>query len=193
MSIWAPVVAAVGASALTGAAGFGTVWWQQHGSGQAADLARKRAAYHQLTSRSLSFSLRATTLRAAMEARSGLGEGIDVTLGLREPTDPLALHDWLARDSDPIYEAWSSVQVLGSVEAVDAATKLVDACAELVSVATRPGEGRGKLTSAFRGLAWTAEQEHALQAATERMADARQAFVTLARAELGPNAVRSDV
>jgi predicted negative regulator of RcsB-dependent stress response len=61
MTIWAPVVAALGASILTGIFGFGGILWQQHRASQAAAAQEKSAAYHQLIARSLSFSARVRT------------------------------------------------------------------------------------------------------------------------------------
>jgi hypothetical protein len=106
MTIWAPVIAALGASFLTGGFTWGVSWWQERRRDRAATLQEKAAAYHELTSRSLSFTARATALRNAMQFRSGLKEGVDVTFRFRRPADPLELHDWLARDFEPINNAW---------------------------------------------------------------------------------------
>lgn len=184
MSIWAPVVAAVGASGLTGALGFGAIWWQQRRADRTATLARKNAAYQQLISRSLSFVVRSHTLRTVMQVRSGVREGVDVASRLRRPADVFELHDWLAQDFDPINEAWATVQVFGSVNAVAAATRVLDACADLLNTATRPGQARGRVTSVLKGLAWTPEQQRALTDATQRVVDEREAFIRLAREEL---------
>ena len=185
MTIWAPVVAALGASLLTGFFGFGGIWWQQHQLNKAAETQEKSLVYHQLISRSLSFAFRATTLRNAMKIRSGLKEGVDVTFGYRKPSDPLELHDWLSSDFDPINEAWSKIQMIGTAESVDSATELLDACGDLIAIATTPGAGRGKVSTAFKGIAWTAEQEEALQAAIKRVTRCRESFIKIARRDLG--------
>jgi hypothetical protein len=189
MSIWAPVVAALGASALTGGLGFGTIWWQQRRADRAAALAKKSAAYQQLIAHSLSFTIRASTLRTVMQLRSGLGEGLDVAMRLRRALDPLEFHDWFAEGFAPINEAWSTIQIVGSCEAVQAATDLVNACADLVGVATEAGAARSKIGTAVKGLAWTQEQQDALVTSTAAVITAREAFITIARAELGSDAV----
>jgi hypothetical protein len=185
VSIWAPVVAALGASGLTGALGFGTLWWQQRHAELAASSAKRIAAYEQLIAHSLSFSIRASTLRTAMQMRSGIGEGIDVATRLRRPLDPFEFHDWFAQGFTPINDAWSAIQILGSPRAVEAATSVVDACADLVGVATEPGSARGKLGTTLRGQAWTPGQQELFERATTHLIQAREAFVAVARWESG--------
>jgi hypothetical protein len=183
------VVAAIGASGLTGAVGFGTIWWQQRHIDDRKAIGKKELAYRQLIAHSLSFSIRASALRNAMEMRSGLAEGMNVVTGIRRALDPLEFHDWLAQGFAPINEAWSTIEVIGIPEAVLAATKLVDACADLVGVATQAGQARGKAATAVKGLSWTSEQQNALETATQRVTEERQAFIRLAREETGTDAV----
>ncbi len=185
MSIWAPVVAALGASFLTGTLGFGTIWWQQRRRDRAAAAAGKSDAYYQMIAESLSFTIRARALRDTMRVRSGLKEGFDVTLRFRSALDPLAFHDWLAQGFEPINHAWSKIQLTGSAEAVSMATALLDACADVVGLATEPGKARGRVATAFLGLEWTAEQHEALAVAVRRVVEHRSAFVRIARSELG--------
>jgi hypothetical protein len=188
MTIWAPVVAALGASFLTGGFGFGGIWWQQHRLGRAA-AAQEKAAYHQLISHSLSFAARASTLRNVMQTRSGLKEGVDVTFRLRRPFDPMELHDWLVKDFEPINDAWSKIQMIGTAASIDTATQLLDACADLIAIATTPGTAHGKVASTMKGIAFTAEQQEALQAATKHVTETREAFIKVTRKELGKEAV----
>jgi hypothetical protein len=56
-------------------------------------------------------------------------------------------------------------------------------------VATEAGAARGKIETAVKGLAWTPEQQGALAASIAAVIAAREAFITIARAELGSNAV----
>lgn len=189
MTIWAPVVAALGASFLTGGFGFGGIWWQQHRLGRAAAVQEKAVSYHQLISHSLSFAARASTLRNVMQARSGLKEGVDVTFRLRRPFDPMELHDWLVKDFEPINDAWSKIQMIGTAASIDAATQLLDACADLIGIATMPGTAHSKVASTVKGIAFTAEQQEALRAAIERLTETREAFIRVTREELGKEAV----
>jgi hypothetical protein len=159
VSIWAPVAAALGSSLLTGGLGFGGLWWQQRHRDQVADRVEKGESYHQMVAQSLPFTIRASALRITMRTRSGLGEGVDVFLRLRRPSDPMELHDWLAQGFEPINLAWSKIQMIGSAEAVAAANKLLDACADVVTVATEFGRARGRVASTLAGLRWTPEQD----------------------------------
>lgn len=184
-TVWAPVIAALGASLLTGTFTWGVSWWQERKRGHAAEARDKAAAYHELISRSLSLTARAGALRNAMRSRSGVKEGVDVTLRFRRPADVLELHDWLAKDFEPINDAWSRIQVVGTEEAVDAATQLLDACADVLGVATSPGKAHGKIATTVIGQSWTDEQQEELLAATRRVVAEREAFIKIARKELG--------
>lgn len=66
---------------------------------------------------------------------------------------------------------------------------MLDACADLLGSATESGEARGDIASALKGVAWTPRQEAALQRATKRLVKERDAFITVARQELGAVAV----
>jgi hypothetical protein len=191
VSDWAPVVAALG----TGVIGFGGLWWQQRHRDSVAANVKRRDAYQQMISQSLSFSIRAQSLRNAMRARSGIGDRLDLalrirprdpvemTLRSRPPLDPLQLHDWFAEGFEPINQAWSWIEIIGSPEAVEVATNLLDACADVVTVATVPGSARGRIQSELIGMQWTAEQAEALETATDAVAHHRRAFVRVARIE----------
>jgi hypothetical protein len=193
MTIWAPVVAALGASILTGIFGFGGILWQQHRASHAAAAREKSAAYHQLIARSLSFSVRVSTLRNVMQSRSGLQEGVDVTFRLRKPFDQIGLHDWLVIDYQPINDAWSKVQMIGTAVAIQAATQLLDACTDLIAVATTPGNAHGKVAATIKGMAWTPEQNQELQAAIRQVVESRESFIKVARHELGNEPVKLPV
>ena len=192
MSIWAPVVAALGSSLLTGITGFGVIWWQQRKRDAASARSAKGEAYHQMIAHSLSFTIRARTLRDAMRTRSGLGEGLDVVLRIRAPLDPLALHDWFAEGFEPMNQAWSKIEVVGSPAAVRTATKLIDACADIVSTATQSGVARSKFATVVLGLEWTDEQEQALERASRSVLNHRRDFIRIARAELGTPTVDAE-
>jgi hypothetical protein len=189
VSIWAPVVAALGASVLTGGFGFGTIWWQQRKRDRGDAAAQKSEAYHQLISHSLSFTIRAQALRNTMRSRSGLNERLDLALRLRRPIDPMELHDWFAQGYEPMNQAWSKVEVIGSPDAVDVATQLLDACADYVGMATELGTARGRVATYLKGLHWTREQEDALEATARRVIEHRRAFIKITRRELGQEPV----
>lgn len=187
-SIWVPVVAAVGASGLTGLAGFGSVVWNQRRIERSAGSATQAEACRLLVEHSLSFSMLANSLRHTAEFRSGVGDGLDVALGIRRPLDPLDLYDRLATAFEPINTTWTTLKVTAALETVQFADHLVRACADLLEVAGEVGKARGKFQSRLRGPAWTDDQRRALQSATEQVMAARSSLAEHARAEFGAGA-----
>jgi hypothetical protein len=101
----------------------------------------------------------------------------------------MELHDWLAQDFVPINHSWAAIETVGAAEAVAAAAVLLGACADLVDIATQPGEARGSVASTIKGLSWTAAQEASLKDATDRLVGARAAFIRVVRDELGAEVV----
>ncbi len=170
MTIWAPVVAALGASLLTGLFTWGVGWWIERRRDRAADRREQTLAYHQLISRSLTFCGRAEALRGLID--SALNESDAVRASLGRPFGQLDVHDWLEKDYLPINDAYSKVQMIGSPEAVDEAAQLLDACADLLGLVT-----------ALHGA-----EQHILKAASTRLVEAREAFIRVAREELGKEA-----
>jgi hypothetical protein len=61
----------------------------------------------------------------------------------------------------------------------------LDACADVLGVATSPGRARGKIASTVVGLAWTEGQQEELRTANIRVAKEREAFIKVVRQELG--------
>lgn len=183
--VWAPVVAAIGASLLTTLATFGVVWVQRRWSGRDSAQQERIGAYQDLLARSMTLALRADTARQAIRLRSGLSEGLSVTLRQRRPVDPFELHDWLSEDWRPVSDAWSRVHVVGSQHAIDVADRLLDACGDLLAAATAFDQRRNPLTRVVRGEAPSDEQAEAYQAALRRMAGERVALARLARHEAG--------
>ena len=193
VSIWAPVVAALGASFLTGVLGFGTIFWQQRRRDRADAVAQKRNAYGLLIAHSLNFTIRAQAMRNTMRARSGFNERLDLAMRLRRPLDPIELHDWFAQGYEPLNQAWANVEVVGSAAAVRIATDLMDTCADFVKLAGELGMARGRFVTYLRGFEWTADQDRALEEAARRVLGHRRAFIALARTELGQDqALRFD-
>jgi hypothetical protein len=80
-NIWAPVVAALGASLLTGGFGFGVVWWQAQQAKKSALSERRSRAYSMLLVQSASVMRMARGIHVTMEYRSGLREGLNVLSG----------------------------------------------------------------------------------------------------------------
>ncbi|WP_147437484.1 hypothetical protein [Micromonospora musae] len=183
--IWAPVVAAIGASLLTGLATFGVLWVQRRWSARDAAQQERIAAYQDLLARTMTLALRADTVRQTMRFRSGLAEGLSITLRQRRPLDSFELHDWLSEDWRPVSDAWSQVHVVGSQQAIDVADRLLDACGDLLAAATAFDQSRNSFMRVVRGEAPSDEQAEPYQAALRRMAGERVALARLARDEAG--------
>lgn len=183
-SIWVPVIAALGASGLTGAAGFGALAWQQRRIDRSAQSAAQTQAHRLLIEHSLTFTMLANTLRQTAEGRAGLvGEGLELALGIRRPLDPLVLYDRLAAGFGPVNAAWTTIKVSGTLETVQLADHLVRACTDLLEVAGEVGTARGRVQTRLRGPRWTVEQRNALQTAIELVITERQAFIAHVRNE----------
>jgi hypothetical protein len=103
------VIAALGASFLTGLASLGVVAFQEWRRRAAGERDALQAAVVELLARSLQLALRGDTMRVMMKVRSGLKEGLQVTMRHRVPVDPMQLHDWMAQDWTPLNSALSEI------------------------------------------------------------------------------------
>lgn len=173
MNTWAPVVAALGASLLTGLFTWGANWWVERRRDRTAERREKTLAYQQLISRSLTFCGRTEALRKLID--SALNENDAVRASLGRPFGQLDVYDWLEKDYVPINDAWSKIRVIGSPEAVDEATQLLDACAELLDLATSSGD----------------VDQQVLNDAGTRVIETGETFIRVARKEVGEEAVAS--
>jgi hypothetical protein len=187
-TIWSPaVIAAAVASVITYLGNGLREKRQRKRDGQAAVNRDRASAYGDLLARSLAAGTRIQAIRATLPMRSGIKEGVNVTLGLSKPLDMLALHDWLDRDFGPMHEAWSRVWAVGSQEALDAADNLVNSCAELMRLATTFDPKR--LRTVLRGVSWTAEEEAEYDRSVVKFSEERVSFARLMRDELGMDSV----
>jgi hypothetical protein len=90
---WAPVVAALGASFLTILGSVGLFQWQHWRDNRASAKTAKLAAYGELYARTFTYAQRAEAIGLVKRIRSGITEGIDVTLRHRKPVDVFELYD----------------------------------------------------------------------------------------------------
>jgi hypothetical protein len=183
--IWAPVVAALGSSLLTGLVAFGLEWWRSKKAAKSALSERRSRAYSMLLTRSTFLMQLASDLHLMMEIRSGLKEGLNVTMGTQKALDPLELADRLGAEVRPLYEAWSEVWVVGSKEAVAEANDLVARCGEAMGAATQRGNARPFWLRAILGEKWTQAQLVQWQKEQGGLAEARRRFGAIARKETG--------
>jgi len=189
MSSLLVLIAALGGSALTGAVAFGLEWWRSNRAGKAAQAERRSRAYSMLLTRSIIFANLAADLHAVMEIRSGIKEGIDVTLGLQKALDPLEMQFRLRAEILPLYEAWSEVWVVGSKEAIPEANDLVSRCGAVVGAATQRGKAQAKWLRGITGEKWTQQQLDQWQAELHGLAEARKQLGGVARRETGVEVV----
>jgi hypothetical protein len=180
-TIWAPVVAALGASILTTGGLLVRDWLV----GKRRRGAERLAAYEELIAQGTLVLQTAAALRLTMKIRSGLIEGWDIALRHRRPLEPLELADRLLRDFQPLLAAWTRVWSIGSVESIPLADELVERCIRLIDVATEKGRGGTALRRYLSGERWTPQQEDALAQAHKDVGDARRRLAELRRSEGG--------
>jgi hypothetical protein len=189
-AIWAPVIAGLGAAALTGGVALAVDHRQAQRGERGALSEKRRAAYHRLLVVSALLTHTAQTLRIAAEFRSGLREGVNVAAGWWKPLDPLDFGRRLAGELEPLYEACFDVWLHGSAEAVEASNGIVDRAAGLVGFSgTRTPTHRGSVRRALLGEKWSEADVEAFDSKVRDLALSRKRFAEIARHELGMPAV----
>jgi hypothetical protein len=183
--VWAPVVAALGSSFLTGLVAFGLDARKARRQQRESLLELRRRSYSRLLVAAGLMGHTADALHVAMEVRSGVSEGANVTRRSREPVDPLELYERLRQDLQPLYDAWSDVWTVGTSEAIPLANHLVDKCGSVVGAATTRGAARSLLGRLLAGEKWTEEQLRAWAVERQALAEARKSLAELARRESG--------
>lgn len=126
-----------------------------------------------------------------MKVRSGLKEGLDVTLRQRKPSDLLELHDWLAQDLAPLATAWSEIWTRDDQEGIRLANDVMDKCADLLgaSTARQQADGWKRVKVWAAGEQWTPEMTKAYDDAMRGLARARKNYADHVRARFGLDAV----
>lgn len=183
--VWATVVAALGASFLTILGSFGLFQWQRWRDSRASTRASKEAAYSELHARAWAVARRVGTLGLAKQFRSGIAEGVAVSLGQRKALDVFQLHEWLEADFRPLADAYSRVCLVGSQEAIEIANKLLSACSDLIGTATATDSQQSPIVRFIKGERPTVEQVKAFEAAQTRLFKELEALVAVARREVG--------
>lgn len=187
--VWATVVAALGGSALTGLFSVGVLVWQKRQTVRDRSDGERLVAYGSLLSAAARVAYTAQMLRTARFLRSGIGEGIDVLTGARQPVDIFTLDARLAGDYGAFVDAWTAVWTCGSQEAIVLANTMGDACDELFGLVATPATGRPRWDALLRGERPSAEEERAWQLTAEKVGAARRQFVELVRREVGKEPV----
>jgi hypothetical protein len=92
----------------------------------------------------------------SMRLRSGLSEGLDVTLRLRKLADAMEFHDWMAQDVAPMHAALDEIWTRWDQDGVRLANDVAGKCMDLLVC-----RERGTLTSGYgsRTMAYAVDCE----------------------------------
>jgi hypothetical protein len=186
------LVAALGASALTGLSSLGVVWFQEWRRGRASDEDALRASVQELLSRSLAVAMRARAMGDTMKLRSGLKEGFDVAMRHRKVVDPLELHDWMAQDLVPLNAALTEIWTRDNQDGIRLANDVVNKCMDLLGASTARQQADGgweRLRRWAAGERWTPEMIAEYDRAMRELAVARKHYADHARARFGLDVV----
>jgi len=186
--IWAPVVAALGASALTAVASLGVVALQRRWSNRDAALQEQASAYDNFLAQSMAFALRVRWAGEAARLRSGLQEGISVAFFGRPIIEPMTFFDWVASEFKPFLQSWTRVMSVGSQAAINAANDVLNECNAYVEAVMAIDLRKRRVARFFMGERWTPQQLDKAEAALGRLFDAREDFTAIVRQETGRSA-----
>lgn len=188
MSLWVPVVAALGAALLTTLGALLLEAQRQRAAARAASVQRRRTAYIGLIQAAHGTLTLGQVLRSVLKVQSGLDDSISVLIRLRKAVNPFDLAWRLADELTPLLNAQAGVLACGSPRAVSAAKDVVTSASQYLQAAT-------VMTSRQRALMgvmpWkpSEEQDKVFGDHLARAGDAIQVFMTVMRAELGEDAL----
>ncbi len=135
--------------------------------------------------------MRANNLANMAVARSGVKEGLDIAMRVRQPLDFLEVYDWMAKDWSPLSEGWSAICLAGDQELVRLANDLLNHGAAVMNAFMVP-EPPGRSERASRwllGVRPTAADKAKQEAAVKGLASARKRFAEYSRTALGVDPV----
>jgi len=178
-SLWIPVIAALGASFLTGVAGFGLELIRDALGKEHDEWRRRRDAY-------VAFLIAAASMLAML---SSLREIRKLATGAFRFTnfikDPIAFLRDYNREVIVLFDAWTKVWLDGSQEAIEMANRFVDAAIPATEAASAAGKARPLILTRLLGEAWTTEQDKEHGEALSALGRLRIDFAKVARKELG--------
>jgi hypothetical protein len=184
VSVWATVVAALGGSALTGTVALVVPAVQRRYSRQDTAATERATAYEDFANAAVAFAFRVEMGVGALRLRSGLSEGVSVLLLRWRPIEPVETFDRMYRDFQPLQQAWSKIQTVGSQAVIDAAGQVIDACVRYIESAMSPDKTLGPVSRALRGEVWTSTKTAEVEAARRALFAAREQFINVVRTEL---------
>lgn len=188
MSLWVPVVAALGASLLTslGAWGLEALRQRDARAGRAGDL--RHAAYVAFAQSANGMLMTGQMLRALLQLRSGLASSMAEALRLRRPIDPVELLWRMKGELQPILDAQSALLACGTPAAAAASRVVAEAAASYLRAATAM-TGRQRRWLGLVKLQPNAEQEQEASTRLTEVGDAVRAFLAVVRDDLGQDAL----
>lgn len=182
---WPSVVGTLAATLVGALAAFSGVVYQQRRTDRREANAAKGRASSDLLTHSMMFAQRAQALQLTAQVRSGLHEGLDRFLHGRSPIDPMELHDWLAKDLHPLYDAWSATWLASSPAMVTRGNAVLDACTDVVDALGEqtPLRGPARLRQAVQPRRLDKDQATRLHTAVRTLAVTRRDYADLVRKE----------
>lgn len=188
MSLWVPVVAALGATLLTTLGALALEAQRQRAAARGASLQRRRAAYIGLIQAAHGTLALGQVLRGALRVQSGMDDSIALLLHLRKPVDPLELGWRVQGELTPLLNAQAEVLSCGTPRSVTAANDVVSRATEYLQAATGMTTRQRALKSVVR---WkpTKEQDKMVGGRLARVSLAVQVFIVVVREELGEDSL----
>lgn len=174
-------------AAFVGALGaLGAVWLQNWNQSRSSETDARESAYIDLLASSLALARRARSLIATLHVRSGVGEGLAVTFGQRQPMDPMILHEWIEKDLATVMEAWTRAWATASPAGVAASNRVMTCCGDVLGVLdlSAPATMLGRLRETLAGVDTETLQTRYRDKLTT-LAHARRDLALLVRAETG--------
>ena len=183
-SSWAPVVAALGASALTGLFTLGVAAWIQARSSRTIALGDRREAYLGLLHAVSRLTAVGLTVRVTLQHRVGVAESAGVLMGLRRAVDLDEVQQRFERELVSILDAEARLWTVGSQPAIDASETVAIAATAYLE-ASGSMSVRQRRWIGIDGWRPSAEQEQALEKINAELMAARVEFVRVVRKEIG--------
>lgn len=188
MSLWVPVVAALGASLLTTLGAWGLEAQRRRAAARSQSVEVRRAAYVAFVEAANGMLMLGQTLRTLLQAQSGLAVSLAELLRIRRPVDPSELVWRMADHVRSVLDAQAGVIACGTPRAARAARDVVATASAYLQAATAMTGAQRRLSGV---MPWrvTASQEAELAAHLDRAGLAVHVFTTIMREDLGEDAL----
>ena len=180
--VWAPVIAALGASGLTGLFGWGVSAWNLRRMGRSAKTDACRRSYLALLESSSRLIAMGQNTNVTLKHRTGVGEALGVFVGLRKPIDLQTVQDRFGQELTSIIDSLTLVWTVGSQDGIDAGDKLAVAASDYLAASGAMTPWQLKWIS-LTGWNPTRAQTKELDRKLRELMESRAAFVQVVRRE----------